>query len=78
MMVCLHAANGSIVEAGTVYHVLNRGNGRMRLFHKAGDYEAFERVLAECVMPNQRLGRIACPIIGISRCRAGSLSATCP
>jgi hypothetical protein len=46
-----------------VYHVLNRGNGRMRLFHKAGDYEAFERVLAEglerypvdlltyCVMP---------------------------
>ena len=30
-----------------VYHVLNRGNGRMRLFHKEGDYEAFERVLAE-------------------------------
>jgi len=51
-------------EAGLVYHVLNRGNGRMRIFHKAGDYEAFERVLAEgldrypvdlltyCVMPN--------------------------
>ena len=47
-----------------VYHVLNRGNGRMRLFHKGGDYEAFERVLAEglerypvelftyCMMPN--------------------------
>ncbi len=34
-------------EADTVYHVLNRGNGRMRLFHKPGDYEAFERVLAE-------------------------------
>jgi hypothetical protein len=30
-----------------IYHVLNRGNGRMRIFHKAGDYEAFERVLAE-------------------------------
>ncbi|HUT10851.1 MAG TPA: hypothetical protein VMY42_10165 [Thermoguttaceae bacterium] len=30
-------------EAGMVYHVLNRGNGRMRLFHKAADYEAFER-----------------------------------
>jgi len=29
------------------YHVLNRGNGRMRLFHKIADYEAFERVLAE-------------------------------
>lgn len=51
-------------EAGTIYHVLNRGNGRMRLFHKAEDYEAFERVLAEgldrypvelltyCIMPN--------------------------
>lgn len=51
-------------EAGMVYHVLNRGNGRMRVFHKAGDYEAFERVLAEglerypvelltyCLMPN--------------------------
>ncbi len=33
------------IEAGTVYHVLNWGNGRMRLFHKDGDYEAFERVL---------------------------------
>jgi putative transposase len=47
-----------------IYHVLNRGNGRMRLFHKPGDYEAFEQVLVEgmdrypielftyCVMPN--------------------------
>jgi putative transposase len=34
-------------EAGMVYHVLNRGNGRMRIFHKVGDFEAFERVLAE-------------------------------
>jgi hypothetical protein len=34
-------------EAGMVYHVLNRGNGRMRIFHKAGDFEAFEHVLAE-------------------------------
>ena len=52
------------VEAGLIYHVLNRGNGRMRLFHKDDDYAAFERVLAEglerypvdlltyCVMPN--------------------------
>jgi putative transposase len=47
-----------------VYHVLNRGNGRMRIFHKAGDFEAFEQVLADglsrypvelftyCLMPN--------------------------
>lgn len=35
------------IEAGLIYHVLNRGNGRMRIFHKDGDFEAFERVLAE-------------------------------
>lgn len=52
------------VEAGLIYHVLNRGNGRMRLFHKPADYAAFERVLAEglerfpvelltyCLLPN--------------------------
>lgn len=34
-------------EAGMIYHVLNRGNGRMRIFHKARDFDAFERVLAE-------------------------------
>jgi putative transposase len=52
------------IEGGMIYHVLNRGNGRMRIFHKAGDFEAFEHVLAEgldrypvklltyCLMPN--------------------------
>ena len=30
-----------------VFHVLNRGVGRMQLFEKAGDYRAFERVLKE-------------------------------
>ncbi len=35
------------IEAGLVYHVLNRGNGRMRLFHKDDDFAAFERVLGE-------------------------------
>ena len=47
-----------------VYHVLNRGNGRMRIFHKPEDFAAFEQVLAEglqrypvelftyCLMPN--------------------------
>ena len=51
-------------EGGMIYHVLNRGNGRMRIFHKPGDFEAFERVLGEglqrypvellsyCLMPN--------------------------
>src|SRR5437660_7839987 len=51
-------------EGGFVYHVLNRANARLPLFRKDGDYEAFERVLAEaqvqvpmrllsyCVLPN--------------------------
>jgi putative transposase len=49
---------------GLVYHVLNRGCGRMRLFSRDRDYAAFERVLLEalardpmrllsfCLMPN--------------------------
>ncbi len=52
------------IEAGMIYHVLNRRNGRLRLFHKEGDYDAFEEVLTEglkrypvalltyCLMPN--------------------------
>jgi len=31
---------------GFVYHVLNRANGRLRIFRKRSDFEAFERVLA--------------------------------
>ena len=50
--------------AGTVFHVLNRGVRRLRLFDQPSDYEAFLRTLAEararvdlrllayCVMPN--------------------------
>jgi putative transposase len=49
---------------GSVFHVLNRANGRLTLFRKPEDYLAFERVLVEahrrvplrlldwCVMPN--------------------------
>ena len=49
---------------GLVYHVINRGVGRMTLFEDVGDFAAFERVLAEtqehlpmrllsfCIMPN--------------------------
>ena len=47
-----------------MYHVLNRSVARLPLFQKPGDFEAFERVLAEaqdryptrilayCLMPN--------------------------
>jgi len=34
-------------EAGGLYHALNRGNARATIFHKDGDYEAFERILSE-------------------------------
>ena len=49
---------------GLIYHVLNRAVGRMQMFRKEGDYQAFERVLVEahgrtptgllgyCLMPN--------------------------
>ncbi len=35
------------VSADGYYHVLNRGNGRMDIFHKRADFEAFLNVLAE-------------------------------
>ena len=34
-------------EAGAIYHALNRGNARGTIFRKNGDYEAFERILAD-------------------------------
>src|ERR1700677_4178296 len=46
-----------VALGGYVYHVLNRANGRMALFKKVSDYEAFERVLAEALehVPGMRL-----------------------
>jgi putative transposase len=53
-----------VAEGGLVDHTLNRANARLAIFTDDGDYEAFERVLAEavtrdgmrllayCVMPN--------------------------
>ena len=35
------------VEAGTIYHVLNRGNGKMTLFRKPADFDAIEDVIQE-------------------------------
>ena len=34
-------------EAGAIYHALNRGNARQTIFHKAEDFEAFERVICD-------------------------------
>jgi putative transposase len=51
-------------DDGLVYYVLNRVNGRMRIFDDQADFEAFERILsaavqrtgtdllAFCLMPN--------------------------
>jgi len=33
-------------QAGFVYHVINRGNGRATIFHKAQDYQAFLSIIA--------------------------------
>lgn len=38
-----------ITVGGIAYHVLNRGNGGMRLFENDGDYAAFEKILSEAV-----------------------------
>ena len=39
-------------EAGGLYHALNRGNSRARIFRKEADYEAFERRVAGVNMEN--------------------------
>ncbi len=53
-----------IAPGGTIYHVLNRGVGKMTLFRSRNDHEAFQRclvqtleavpirVLSYCVMSN--------------------------
>jgi len=53
-----------ITLGGYVYHVLNRANGRLRIFRKDSDFLAFEQILAQgierfdmricgyCIMPN--------------------------
>ena len=42
-----HATSRRSILGGYAYHVLNRANGRLRLFKKDADFEAFEQVLAE-------------------------------
>ena len=36
-----------LAPGGTLFHVLNRGVGRMRLFLKDGDFDAFERIIEQ-------------------------------
>lgn len=53
-----------------IYHVLNRGNGRMRIFPKADNHEAFERVLAQSLVryPITPFTYCLMPTIGILSC----------
>jgi REP-associated tyrosine transposase len=59
-----------VALGGYIYHVLNRGNGRAAIFHKAGDFEAFERNLAETLehVPGMRLTGYCLPTTGTSCC----------
>jgi putative transposase len=36
-----------IAKGNIVYHVLNRANGRLKIFRKRQDFEAFEQIIAE-------------------------------
>ena len=46
-----------IDKGNIVYHVLNRANGRLRIFKKRADFAAFEQILAEGV---ERFGMRVC------------------
>lgn len=46
-----------ITKGGILYHVLNRANGRLRIFKKDLDFIAFEKVLAEGI---ERFGMRIC------------------
>lgn len=48
---------------GICYHVLNRGNGRAKVFHKDGDYAAFVQLLADANerLPMRILGYVLMP-----------------
>ena len=46
-----------IAKGDVVYHVLNRANGRLRIFKKRRDFEAFEEILGEGA---ERVGMRVC------------------
>jgi len=68
----------SFVKDG-IYHILNRGNGRQKVFLKDGDYAAFVDLIEEsrkhfdfklyayCVMPNHFHFVVTCPEADIYR-----------
>ncbi len=72
---------------GYVYHALNRGNGRATVFHKDGDYEAFERVMVKALEHVRRgkgvltpfwILRVHCPLSNYPPVFAPQLTQTRP
>ena len=66
-------------SGGYAYHVLNRAVGRMRIFGKERDFEAFEEVIArgQEARADAGVGVVrACPTIGTS-CFGRAATATC-
>lgn len=52
-----------VAPGGMVFHVINRGNARARIFGAQGDYAAFERVMKETLTkkPMRILGYVVMP-----------------
>ena len=55
-------------EANGIYPMLNRGNRRETIFHKPGDFEAFERILAKA-LDRLPIELFACCLLPIVSCR---------
>jgi len=59
-----------ITLGGYVYHVLNRANGRVRIFKKKEDFAAFETILAEGI---ERVDMRICGYCIMSNCSTPTL-----
>ena len=64
-----------ISPAGMVFHVLNRGVGRMRVLHDDDDYLAFERIMEETLETLPAVSRRETTLQPFRRRRASSPSA---
>jgi putative transposase len=47
-----------LAPGGIAYHVMNRACGRLELIEDSGDYEAFERVMAEALREREKSMRL--------------------
>jgi len=62
-----------VAPGGLLFHVLNRRVGRRRLFEKDGDYEAFERIVAET--RESRRMRICANPVRLNLCNGDGVTA---